>query len=498
MHGLENEKFLKDQIILKKLYSMYLLIFSFIAYAGAFDGLIQLFKGTCLWIFFLLAVFTIFIIGINYSKDIKINNAWIVWILIGIVLRIVYYCLVQTIQISDFNQATQFYQYLNVIGGYNNYTSVYSELDQYQIYYSLYPSWGAYMFIVHGIYKLFGVHPSLLVAVNIILSGFTLFLYAKLMDEIYVNEKKKNIIIALLACFPQMIMWDSIACPDHFTIFFFGVLVYIWCKSLRSENIGLYLLAEAVCISIIELLKPLTIFLIILLVCAEVFIMIFRNYGSAKKHITRILLSIVLVIGICKGVNYGNQILLKNYIKTDVQQATSFYVLWGYSLDEYGNWDADAGDNTINQAFKSADTISDVITYTDEAARRTLKEAIPLLPRILQQKFKLLFYTDNWAVLWSLTNNDNVVVKWLNTSFSVAGDILTVFNSFSLFIMPFALIRKNELTIFLSLGWIGYICFLVLSGIQTRYRYIMLPFQLVLSGLGYMELKGLLHEKRRS
>lgn len=491
MYRLKNK-----QISFKEsLYIFYILIFGFIAYAGALEGLIQLYKGTPLWFFLMLGLLIILLASIKYENNMIQKNEWIIWIIIGIGIRVAYYCIVRTIQTSDFYLPTSFYQYLNEIGGYSDYTLAYKELDSYQIHYSLYPAWGMYMLIVHGIYKLFGIHTSLLVALNILLSGVTLLLYAGIMDECHINIKTKNIIIALLACFPQMVMWDAVAGPDHFTILFEGILVLVWCKSLNSKKTVLYILLEAMCVAMIGLFKPLGPFVIILLICAEVFIVLFRDSDTVGKCIVKISLTIVLSVGITGIVNDCNIALLEGYIKTDVQQATSFYLLWGYSVNENGDWSPNIVDDIITEAFESSETIADGIAYTNEVAKQTLKNNVSLIPRILIQKFKALFNSDSWSAFWSLRNKNNIFAKWLMENINVFGGVLTVLNAFSLFLMPFALIKKNEITIFLSLGWVGYICFLILASIQARYRYIVLPFQLVLAGLGYMELKGLLHEK---
>lgn len=488
---------LSNRVTVQKfLYITYIFIFGVIAWGGALIGVFPLFKRTFfLWAFLITAVVIIFMMAEKLAGNVKTDNVWIIWFLVGIAMRIIYYFLVQTVQTSDFYQPTAFYLHLDKIGGYSEYNTIYRELDEYQVYYSLYPAWATYMFIVHGLYRIFGVHTSLLVAVNIILSGMMIWIYARLLDKAGIDTKTKNIIIALLACFPQMVMWDAVASPDHFAVLLLALLVYVWYKSLTSEKVMLYVLAEAACISMVGLFKPIVPLLIVLLICADIFMALFTFKTAAKKLVAKNLFMVVLTISVTGTVNYGTKALLEDYIKTDVQQATSFYFLWGYSVDNNGNWDSHAADDTINEAFAQAEYMSDVVAYTDKAAEVTLKKNISLLPKILWQKFRLLFSSDHWSFYWGLTNNNNSRSLWLNKYYYVFGGVQTVLNSLSLLFIPFSLLRKRRLSIFMSLGWVGYICFLVLAGIQTRYRYIMLPFQLVLTGIGYMELKGLFYEK---
>lgn len=482
--------------IRKLLYITYMVIFGVIAWGGALIGVLPLLKRTFfLWIFLITVFFIIFVMAERFAGKRKSDNVWLLWLVAGIAMRIIYYFLVQTVQTSDFYQPTAFYLYLNETGGYSEYTTIYRELDDYQVYYSLYPAWAVYMFIVHGLYRIFGVHISLLVALNIVLSGLMIWMYAGLLDEAGIDTKTKNIIIALLACFPQMVMWDALASPDHFTVLLLTLLVYIWHKSLKSERVVLYVLAEVICISMVGLFKPIVPLLIVLLICADVFIALFINKSTVQKLVVKNLIMVVLAISVTGTVNYGNKALLENYIKTDVQQATSFYFLWGYSVDHNGNWDSHAADDVINEAFAQAEHMSDVVAFADQAAEATLKKNINLLPAILWQKFRLLFSSDHWSLYWGLTNDNNALSVWLNENYYIFGGIQTVLNSLSLLVIPFSILRKRKLSIFMSLGWTGYICFLLLAGVQTRYRYIMLPFQLVLTGIGYMEWKGLFYDK---
>ena len=480
----------------KFLYIIYVFIFGIIAWSGALVGVLPLFRRTFfLWFFLITAFLIIFVISERFVGKLTADNIWVIWLMTGLVIRILYYVLIQTVQTSDFYQPTAFYLHLNEVGGYSEYTTIYKELDDFQVYYSLYPAWATYMFIVHGLYRIFGVHTSLLVGVNIMLSGLMIWIYARLLKETDINIKTKNIIIALLACFPQMVMWDAVASPDHFAVLFLALLVYIWYKSLKSEKILLYIFAEAVCISMIGLFKPIVPLMVVLLICADIFMALFINNSTIKMLAVKSLLIIIFTVGVSGTVSCCNKMLLESYIKTDVQQAASFYFLWGYSVDENGNWDSHAADPYIDGAFEQAEYMSDVVAYTDKAAALTLKKNMFLLPKVLWQKFRLLFTSDHWSAYWGWTNDNNFFSVWLNKNFDIFGGIQTVLNSLSLFIIPFSILRKRRLSIFLSLGWVGYICFLVLAGIQTRYRYIMLPFQLVLTGMGYMEWKGLFYEK---
>ena len=111
-----------------------------------------------------------------------------------------------------------------------------------------------------------------------------------------------------------------------------------------------------------------------------------------------------------------------------------------------------------------------------------------LIPKIVCQKYAHLFFHDEWALQWTTEKADGVLAGWLKNNTMIA-TALTGINCILLFFSPFALLRKDKMTIFLSTTWMGYICFLLASGVQKRYRFLILPFQIVLAVLGSCELK---------
>lgn len=72
--------------------------------------------------------------------------------------------------------------------------------------------------------------------------------------------------------------------------------------------------------------------------------------------------------------------------------------------------------------------------------------------------------------------------------------IIALFNIICMAVMPIALFRREKLGEMASMGWLGYILFLIIAAVQTLYRYLVFIYQLILASLGMEIVFG----KRRS
>lgn len=480
----------------KILYWMYFAIFVVVAYAGAINGIFIFSRKSIISAVLFCVMFVVMVMAMTLKTPtwIRLEKLWIVLLVVGTVARILYFCLIQPVQVSDFYQSAKFYEHLLQNGGYEQYTTLLSEMDDFQIYYSLYPAWGTYMLLSHALFGIFGFHIPILVFLNIFLFVLSFLVLKKLMCKSNLNSATTNLALALLALFPQMIMWSSVTSPDHFTVLGIIILAYIWINE-RSKKKIVYIILEALCIGMIGLFKPLTALMILVVVCSKILLYIVKRNEKIKILMIESVVFIICTIVISFVVQAVSNKTLENYIKTDITQATSFYLLWGYGVDESGNWSDKAANNIFDEAWKDKNTLEEVVECTDREAIKLVKNNIKLLPRIIAQKFKLLFYSDSWPALWSMKNEDNVLANTLSGNRWVSV-VLTSINSISLMLMPFALLKKDKLTVFLSMFWLGYICFLLFSGIQTRYRFISLTFQLVLSIIAFYNLRKIARQKK--
>lgn len=436
------------------------------------------------------------IIGLIYFKErilkFPIHKAMFYFIIfLGIALRIAYYVYLSPQQSSDFFQATKFWNYLQENGEYQNYTVLLSEMDDFQKYYSLYPAWGYYMLLTHWIYRLFGCSTAYMVILNLVFNVLS-FIVLYFMVREFASEWMAMICVAVAALWPQCILWSSVTSPDHITIFFLLLMGLFYMKYAKKRNEikrgTSYLLLAICCGAGASIFKPISAFVCVLLLCSEILNMIIGNFSGIRKSLVYGTEIIVLSLLVTWGLPVVLEPALEQYIRTDVQQATGYYLLWGYSVDENGNWDADQSGEAIRECEES-ETLAIGLEKVNIAVHKTLRENFHLFPRIWKQKFELLFYSETWPVYWSVNNADGTVNQEAADTFSSWTGIWTIWNSLLILLMPFALKRKDAAVSFLSLCWLGYMMYLIAgSGVQTRYRVIVFVFQAVLAICGINEL----------
>ena len=184
--------------------------------------------------------------------------------------------------------------------------------------------------------------------------------------------------------------------------------------------------------------------------------------------------------------NSVSQKSLANIIKTDIQQGNAFYILWGYSVDKDKNWSDSIGSEIIKENLENVSTLKEGLENLEIVAKKTIKENICLLPKIWCQKAIQLFASENWAVYWTNTSNDIRKREWIQLHLeNFMKSFITIFNSLIMLLMPFALWKRKKIINMLSVSWIGYMIFLIVASVQTRYRCIMYIQQCILGVLGF-------------
>lgn len=483
----------------KVLYALYGIIFTIIVFCAVINETSVVFKTSaeqysiCLATFVFLIVMTTMLLQHGDIKN-KLENKWsvILIICIGVALRYGYYILVHPVPVSDFLQPFLFAEHLKEIGQYEGYSVFRSELDDFQIYYSLYPAWGMYMQYIRILYNLFGFCPGIVVTINILLYIVSSVFVVKVCS----SQLGRKVALGSLVLFsmpPQMVIWSSVTTPDHFAVCFLIIFIYFWGKLENCNNkksIIVYCILMTVSISAMNLFKPVKFLFIIAIIVTEVLRLLISEM-NIKKIMRQLRLYIgVIIIFIVSNVllQSMNEYLLEETIHTDVQEAVAYYLLWGYTVDENGNWNANEAGKYMDVVNKQYDFMPDNLRILQEIAIDNIKSNIKLLPRIWKQKFNLLFYSDTWPTLWTLREPYTGIGEWVAQQRSLIEMFMSVLNIVTVLLMPLALKRKSSFVNLCSLGWLGYILYLVITGVQTRYRYIILIIQFILTIVGINEV----------
>lgn len=419
----------------------------------------------------------------NYDKKIFLV------IIMGIILRLGYFYLMGTEQISDFLNPTRFYFHLLERGEYSEYVYLLKRLDNFQKYYALFPAWGTYMIILNKVYTIFGYSKNIVLYLNLILFTLTsIILYSGV--KLVFNKKIAFFSSCVFIFYPQLIMWISINTPDHFVILLTSLIIFLYglyLKERSNKKVFIVLFLLFLVSSLINLFKPLSVLFLLIYIFSE--IVNYCNFNEYKINLKYIIFSVVSFLLISNFINNYSQRSIEGIIKTKVQQGTSYYILWGYSTDKNGNWKADACKNEIETVEKESKTFEEQLSKMDLIAKQTIRKNIKLFPKIWIQKLAYLFSSENWAISWTNTSLDSNKQDFIKKIETEIGIILTIFNSFIMYMMSFGVLKKNKMTNILSMSWLGYMMFLVVASVQTRYRCVFYLYQCILAVNGYEVMK---------
>ncbi len=446
------------------------------------------------YIAFSFMIISIIFIGIGYIlKKIKLSKVKeliiiIILFIIGLTLRIYSINYFDTSQTSDFAKGIDLYQY-KLEGNKFIYHENKLKDNHYQIYFAQYPSWFTYDFINYKILDIFGSHPSYFKVCNLILFSLTfIFLYIGIKRMF--NNKIGLLTLLIFSTMPSLIAYTNVSTPDHFTIFLVSLVIFIWSFVLKNKNIRQkYILTIPLVISmcLINLFKPIAIYMLLVFIASEILVEFMDNLKNLKTYFKNswryISYFILIFIGIYLTTNYVLNKSIQNYIKTETVNSSSSYLIWGYSVNDKGDYDPEYIYSDIYSKLydKYSGNLKLVFEDLDKIAKKTIKSNVRYLPKIWYQKFRIALDDDaaffNWA---NTSNNPQKVLNNLNDY----DDYLLIANTFMAFIyfmisilciiFIFKSEHKKELSIIL-LMLVGYIAILVLGGVQPRYKAIIFP-----------------------
>ena len=466
-------------------YVMYVFIFLFLSWSGAFF----LYKGNSYLPLKRLALFlmvVIIILFINYKYYHYISSIYVLceYLVVGVIFRYIYFIIADVSPVSDFVTPSNFYIYLKQNGAYTVFTNVLSEMDFYQRYYSRYPAWGSYMLIIHKIYDLFGYDYWHVFGVNVVLFVIASVLFYKSF------EKKEVALLAvfLLSINPISVVWCSEATPDHITVFLCALFLYLLSAIFNNKisNKMEYIICFAIGIVIagINLFKPL---FILFLLAIGVAIFLFHVTNASKMELKQ-QLTMFAVIAVSFVVNSyvlnsANCCLIETKINSNVAQSFGDYFLWGFSVDENNDWSTEVGANVINEVISQCSTTDEMIQRLNQKGKAVIIANYKLIPKILYQKYKCLFYSESYSLTWTLQGSGIDSEEFNRNVSYIFHSLQYVLGIASLIIMPISLVtnRNDKRLLFSSVLWIGGICYLTVAAVQPRYRYVFILFQIILT-----------------
>lgn len=450
------------------------------------------FWGTCgIIIFYLVLVLILYFITKHLpleNKKVEIISV-IVIILLGLLLRIGVNHLLRTIPVSDFATPHDVYNLHHSGSDIFDIKKSSEELSFYQRYYATFPAWFPYMKVVSGIYNVFGVNLNFIKIMNYILFIITSLILYQTGKNAF-SKKVGIIAIALFAFIPSLVVYTGITTPDHITIFLFTLWLWTWSKIIKhrenknKKEIVIFSLIQFLIICLINLFKPLSVFGILVFLCTEIlcYFKYLIDRESRKQYLKEGLIYTISFVIICfMSLQIENKVLSKvveKEINNKVVDATSLYLLWGYSLDNNNNYDpAPASTIYENLLMKNKYDVAKTMEEINVLAKKQIINNKEYLARILKQKFNIIFESELDIFIWANVSGDDTHDFYIKEAyedtyiFIASGYIIMLLTMIEIAIIKEIKAKNiNNMIIVTTLIIIGYIFILVLGGVQARYK----------------------------
>ena len=427
----------------------------------------------------------------------------------GVFARWIACLILDTEPISDFNGPFSFYTYYKERGPYTEVVP-WTQRDFFQYNYSIFPAWFPYVRLVMVIYDLFGENINHIIAMNMLLASASFLLIYVMIP----NKKVALMAVALFSFMPSMVVYSCITTPDHVTIFLILLSVFLWMQAekhrddwQKSKKAVLLVLGTSVCCSLVNWFKPLSVLYLVAFVCYEAAVHLYpaiRARMPFRQMLTRVLsfeLAVLLILGVSL---YAGQAILENRIesmmKSEVLNATPLYILWGCSADGNGNYDPAVASEVYEEYVIETDhDYAAALEMVGETAREWLRHN--LTPQFWRSKILSAFSTE--FGFYSFANSSSVEGYSQMVIGVLQGPLLLSMNSYMciLYIMVIGYIlymliskRIERLDVYISIVTFGYLLVLMIGGVQSRYKSLILPLLCILAARSLWKYIGIIRQ----
>ena len=429
----------------------------------------------------LIIIFSFILNKLKLTKK-QIAILFIILILVGLSLRVFSMYTLKTVQISDFANSERLYNYLQENGEFQYHENPADNVSL-QNNFAMFPTWYIYSAIIVQMFNIVGYNAEYIIELNLMLVALaSLFLY-KGVSRLFSSK------IALLSIFffsicPSLITYSNIGTPDHFTILLICALIFCWSFVLKENNKKKKYLQSIILIlimSLINLFKPLSIYMLLVFVCSEILINIFGNLKNIKKYFKLnwkyLSFFIISFLIINTSITQMANLITEKNIKMTIKDSSGMYLLWGYTLNENKEYDSNYIYNQIMpELLKKYEYDYDkVLSELSIIAKQNLKNNIKYIPNIWEAKFKILFA--NEGDYFSFANTNEKYSEKLSLNYY--NDYIVVSNSFmgiTYILICISCIgsiiteKSNKETSIIYLMIIGFIAIVILGGVQSRYK----------------------------
>lgn len=421
--------------------------------------------------------------------SIKLEIVYVVFImLLAFILRWIGIVIMRTTQISDFSFPHDAIRY------FKGDLSDSGFFDYIGNYYAKFPAWFPFMRLLNIFYDLFCGGEVNIEAVkygNAVLNTITCggIYYA---SRCLFSRKVGIIASILYCCFPSLIIWTNITTPDHITMFLFVLQMIVWYwmwKKTDNWKIHIILICvhSIICI-LINWFKPLVILYLLVLV----FYLIGTYDKSDRKKI--IFGGIIYFFSFLLCFIGSSKILsvwVENSIQRETIDSTWLYIYCGSVMKEDGTMDNAKANEVMAEVFQQNESIDDQMRIFKEMAIEQIIENKMKLPVLWLDKYREAMNCEGATWYWCNTNTENGYGDKLNEVLGL--EYYFISNQYYLLLLILVVLcgisqliskYKNVNIFYLFLTVSGFIGILVVSGVQSRYKLIIMPYLVIMGAYG--------------
>lgn len=439
------------------------LIFSIDNFKNEFNNSNHIFTIFSIGIILLSFIYALFI-SMKYSEKIKI-----VHLFVGILIINILYVLLfgmNTLQISDFKLAFD--------GPFDS------------VNYTIFPSWLFYSVYLQVLKIMFGNNEIFPILFNCILNTTCVILLYKIVKKTG-NSQLALLSGILLGIWPSRLGWNIVLSPDLLNQLFIMLGLYFFVEYLYINSKKDYISFSLVggCLAIGGWFKNTGIIMLIAFVIF-MFLEVLRSkeYKKVLKQGIILLASFIII----QNVIWGGLCIINGRVVDKNPMPHYLYV--GLSKEGNGGWfeNCDLYSRTsIENKFNYSK--SRKIVY--EKLKQKLYEDNNLNANFFKNKIKCAFASEGETLFWmNMTMKEGNLIDKNNI-----WNLVPIYDSYYIIILVGILIASinslykfNTLNFISSLYIYGFYIILIVLEVQQRYKMILYPFMIILSGYGYIEL----------
>lgn len=367
-----------------------------------------------------------------------------------------------------------------------------------------------YTYINGLLYKVFGGYQIVTLIFNsIIVSSISLVLY-KICQIAFKNNKIGNMAAILYLCWPSTIIYTCIMTPDHLSMFFMLISVYLICKILdkKEDKISkksiLFMILAGLSISMIGFFKNFAPVVIIALLIIFGLICI-KNI----KYLKYSLIAFTIILASYAVTSFSIFSFEESFLGVKIMKnQLGAYVYVGLGYENNGYYSAERYGEYHDYLIAHNMDVKATNKYFMKKLKNEFKYYWSSYPKLLTTKQIYSFGTDDaqggWVVA-SLQAKNEIYNRHMITILSEP--FRNINEIFYIILVLFTIIAciynvvydKNNSLLFISIVMFGCCLMLMLAESQGRYKYTFEPLYCVMAAYGiyngYQLLKNLLTRK---